>query len=324
MASTTVVDNETTLQALLATSTKPPLTSADFEGVGDRTVVLNFDVNGTILAADSYQDYGPEQMATIALSKVVIDVWEPGTEEMSFWEYVFTHGIPGKKNDEGLKPARREMLQTLLTRLADKPYCATAMKVHGAVVERLSAQQTQVIPAFYRLIELLREAGKTVRVQLRTFGDDGEKVVEEIKGRLGLDFVQLTMRDEGIYANAAGEVVATTASELHALMLENHHLVKGNWERWNKNGQLFAFGKVFPFDTKVKDSVDIFVDDNVVRPGSTVESIVCPAPINGDEDPTPDSWIGKHVFQASLLRSQLDPDDFGRMLLAAAKEGSGK
>lgn len=77
-------------------------------------LILNFDVNGTLILKDTSKDSDEEHMLISALAEATFAKWDEQLESMSFKQYVCSVLLPGDKSNPELKKERQKTVGAFL------------------------------------------------------------------------------------------------------------------------------------------------------------------------------------------------------------------
>lgn len=162
---------------------------------GKRHLVLNFDVNATIIMSDKIQNIAETDVANSVLANVswgtmVDDKWvlieeapsvrrptmQNGQEVLSYFEFI-EKSIPGSSN----KKVRKDKVKRFTLSGAPGEKMAPQAK---ELVEKLQMPDGKgavfIIPAFFELLVHLKRTGRSFTIVFRTFGEDLKDIVEEL------------------------------------------------------------------------------------------------------------------------------------------------
>lgn len=220
-------------------------------------LVIHMDVNRTIYAYDSKQNYSMQDLVNLSLAKKTKDLWDPSlTEPVDFYTYVYQNLHPGERKDRALRKKRRDCVHKFISYLKDTnhPKAHELEALAETAEKKLQEIGNGVFPSFYRLLEYLD--GKDYLVIFRTFGGDMEQVKD-------------VLCQEGIPPFEIRHADAMSWEDLP----ENSGLLacKDNWSVWSSHNEHFSYGKPFPL---FKRHTQLFFDDNVEY--SNTSNIVAP------------------------------------------------
>lgn len=222
-------------------------------------LLIDFDLNGTIILQDSSKGAGWQQMLISALAKNTFYDWDGKHGALSYKDYVDNVLMPGDKSDQPLKKKRLKVIDKFLHFLVASKhplkndvladYVQIKTKFTDAVTGKI---QPKVFPSFYKLLEKLKALNIPYVMKLRTFGDDRKHVAEEIERHpSGIKFARwgkfagqkLQLEGEGEFAGADNIFNLFVTSKAH-------FAIQDDWPSWNKSGELGTSGKPFIFDSQ--------------------------------------------------------------------------
>src|ERR1700722_5476933 len=150
-------------------------------------LLLDFDLNGTIILQDTSKDAGWEQMLISVLAENTFDNWDGNHGIMAFKDYVYKILLPGDKSDQQLKQKRRAVVDNFLQWLvihdhpAKNKVFADYKEIKGKFTNPITSQiEPRVFTSFYALLEKLKSLHIPFTMKLRTFGKDLQEVSKEV------------------------------------------------------------------------------------------------------------------------------------------------
>lgn len=303
------------------------LNSLDYE---KPHLLLNFDVNGTIILNDSTKNVSDEHMIINAIAESTIGKWDTRSEPMPFNQYVDNVLLPGDKSNAKLKKERQKVIGGFLKWLADHahPMQNTVliefdeMKKKLALIKQDKADQ-DVFPSFYVMLEKLRQMNIPFTIILRTFGTDLQKVVQEIEEHpLGLKFSNSAKFHGGNFTLNGKKTIKKVDEVFNLFLNSNEHFaVQDEWSTWNQDGERSRSGKPFIYDitrkAKIKN-LSLFFDDNIT--GKEMD-IVRPCEISNNNFLTGD-LLNKLLFPVNTKEALLNENYFIEKIIQTLQANS--
>ncbi len=282
-------------------------------------LLLNFDVNGTLILKDTSKGSDNEHMLISALAEASFAKWEEQLETMSFKEYVYSVLHAGDKSNPELKKARQKTIGAFLHWLDQNSHPAqqTVFDNYLKIKEKFTDSDSNtvnfsVFPSFYRMVDKLREMNVSFSIILRTFGGDLPEVTAEIGSHpSGVKFTRRGKFEES-KLKFEGEQALEKAEDIFDLFLnsQEHFAVNDDWFTWNNNREVGQSGKPFWFDGSANNgtnsgrvkSLSLFFDDNIT---GKEQDIVRPCEISG-VDVSSEALCGKLIFPVNTKDAILD------------------
>ncbi len=223
-------------------------------------VIINFDINGTIVSSDTVAKTTPEGRISWELAKVFVRKWDEQTEPMSFEKYANTVLHP---NDMEAAKNTKETFLRWLDQTAhparDEVFCEYE-KIREVFTDPESGKidLEQLYPSFVYALEQLAQQDVDYRICLRTFGFDLEKVVDKIHNSslgndLNIHFINRgafdgkdeTSKNSFVFNNQRLEDIHEIFNAL--VHSKGHSAIQDNYWRWKNNQEQACFGKPFLF-----------------------------------------------------------------------------
>ncbi|MGE3954525.1 MAG: hypothetical protein AB7F31_04925 [Parachlamydiales bacterium] len=259
-------------------------------------LILHFDVNGTIMAADTAGRRLPEEAILEKLGERTYGRWD-GKNTTPYTAYC-------KKLPE---ERQRPMLNRLLFAMEEAGHPdaeATAAEYRELVA---AIEGSTLFPSFYRLIGYLEVRQIPYTVHLRTFGSDGKAILQDTEERLGHPlFTKRLWSKEGAFTD--GESPLSVREAYEVFRTEN---VAGqeDWAHWLAHKKGAEAGKPFPIDVEDVGTVSIFFDDHIL-PADSPTNIVVPVDLDGNPlDRAPLLESGQ-LCLVDTIQAIRDPDYF--------------
>ena len=242
-------------------------------------LLLNFDINGTLILKDTSKALDEDHMLITSLAETTIFKWDEQHEPMSFKQYVYNVLLPSDKSCAQLKQERQKVVGSFLTCLKEEnnPLKDKVIESYQKIKAKFKDSQS-IFPSFYALLEKLRELNIPFTIILRTFGSDLKEVADEIENHpLGVKITKWT-KFESTCLQFENTTVQKIEDVFETFLSSNEHFaVQDDWKAWNKDGERGRSGKPFLYDSSRK-TISLFFDDNIT--GEELD-IVRPCEING-------------------------------------------
>ena len=246
----------------LATAPKHELPSE----ILDKHLVLNFDVNGTLIGFDSAKGMERETYLKRLMTNEII----LGDEEICYNDWVYREYPNDREKREALFLGMGDLI-------SDEHYNPQYDELVGVMADRL--ERSALFESFYVLIDALQEEGVSFTLNLRTFGHDLTEVCQEIEKHTGIVFNE-RVKVEGESWVLSDGTVLDHPRDIATLLQEKNCLVQDDYEYWSKHDRKRGYGKLFPI-SKDPNVVEVFFDDNVTVDLEGEESILVPMSLSG-------------------------------------------
>lgn len=223
--------------------------------------VLNFDINGTIIAHDSTDTIPLTAQANERISKskmgnVIIENEE--FKWISCMEKLTKVSIESLTYHNFVKKYYKDSYEKLSRTFTDKDNVGEKYRTqYLAILKHI--MNTKVFVSFTNVLNRLN---KTDCVILRTFGEDGPHVVEKISSLTTKYFIfgQLYYDKDLIELHVDNNIYSGYDSIEKYLQTCPHHLcIKDDYDRWKNNKKKTDFGKPMFCSDKYSS---LFFDDN--------------------------------------------------------------
>ena len=261
-------------------------------------LIIHMDVNRTIYAIDSKQNYSLSDLINLSLAKKTVDRWDDNCKKaINFYDYVYLHMLPGERKDKSLRARRRAVVHNFLGYLKEHNHPLYPKLFHQAAQAEVKLEQigVGVFPSFYRLLDYLKD--KESVVIFRTFGGDMEEVRKLLIDK-GLEHFPI---------RHASEFDWQRLPEQRGLLA-----CKDDWKKWSTHNERYEFGKPFPLFEK---HPSIFFDDNVEY--SNTSNIVAPYKTSDGSFIRPTHAIDKgSVVPVNTFDALMDDDYFVKKIEA--------
>lgn len=257
-------------------------------------LILNFDVNKTLIASDKIENKTLEDVMNEMLSRKYSACWDDTIlEPMTFDNYVRTIMMPGEEHDIKLKMARLVPLTHFIDFLAEHkhPLYPAVLADFNRIIETLEG--AYIFPSFFHLIEQLDQRGITYTLFLRSFGRE----VFEVKNAINTQFDEF-FQHEGMFRSGVlhvkGREPVDTPDEIYGFFSSKQNAaIHDDWHYWVEGEMHAEYGKPLYIDLKDQNTLTLFFDDNI-KIDSFEKNII--GPIN--------SSTGEPLSISTLLESK--------------------
>ncbi len=157
-------------------------------------LILNFDINKTLIASDKAGKKSVEDVLNELLAEKYSARWDESLqEEMTFDVYIKHILIPGPEDNSELNKQRKLYLQHFIDYLLthDHPLCESALADYGSALRSLQISKGTIFASFYHLIRDLDAKEISYSIILRSFGDEVLEVKNEINAHYKTIFNRL-------------------------------------------------------------------------------------------------------------------------------------
>lgn len=274
-------------------------------------LILNFDINKTLIASDKTENKSLEDVINELLSRKYSARWDEAVEEpITFDAYVRTVMLPGEEHDVKLKMARLVHLTHFLDYLKHHEH-----PLHSAVLEEFNTiigtlQNAHIFPSFYKLIAELDRRDLTYTLFLRSFGKEVFEVKDEINSQLNDIFqVEGKFRKGKLYVR--GEEPLTSPQSIYRFFCSKEHAaIHDDWPYWMEGKMYAKYGKPLYLNLDDPHTLSIFFDDNI-KTDSFDKNIIAPLDSNtGEPLSIPYLLKSKQMVFVDTLEAILNEDYF--------------
>ena len=235
-------------------------------------LILFFDINGTIMLEDSKQGKDLELAVCQMLAENYSATWETSQKEsMTYRKYVEKHLAPGNDNDSEVEAARHRYYRNFIDFLhkSKHPLHDEIVAKHKKIKDNFPVGK-KIFASFITLLEYLEKNNIKFSVIFRSFGNDVDNIIAELKERTSLKSFS---RSEFSHQHL-NDLDATQAAKMLATINPGEHGAwQDNWPYWNEKGETFAGGKPFLIDLNNPDQIAMFFDDHAKN-----KQIICVKP----------------------------------------------
>lgn len=241
-------------------------------------LILNFDINKTIIATDTVNNKTVEETLNELLALTYWDCWDSTIQNpISFANYVKEYLVPGYDHNPQIQSLRRLHLSHFLDYLKKNshPYYEVAHKEYQEALVSLKESKTQVFPSFYLLLDHLDKNQISYTIIFRSFGNEISLVTNEVNNTYKTMFHRTAKFREGKLGFDDAETWIESPQEIYQALLKHTHLaIHDDWFYWNKHDRSASKGKPFLIERDDPAVLSIFFDDNICN--HTETNIITP------------------------------------------------
>jgi hypothetical protein len=242
-------------------------------------LILNFDINGTLIALDTNNDNKQNHdVVSTFIAEKYKDIWDSSlTKPISYYDYVKFHQLPNPSNSLEIKTLQKEVLSKTIEDFKERKFSQfdSAQCDYDAAMTALKVQKTIVFNSFFKLINHLNETQQPFTLILRTFGPDAPKIAKVLQeSEIGIIVKEFHNIIQGTFK------IDDVEEDLYEYIKEfsekpdEHLAIRDEYKWWFENGEKSRFGKAFPVDLKDRRFISIFFDDcskfNEDRPDNNI------------------------------------------------------
>ncbi len=278
-------------------------------------LILHFDINQTIIASDPSGNRNVESVINHSLAQRYKDLWNNKTTiKKSYYNYVFEDFLPGTRKDKQLKAKRTKTLKNFVNYLKDTDsiFYPEANILFHQCLEKINSSNTIIFKSFYKLIDYLNEKKIPYSIIIRTFGNDIQKVTEEIEKNTSISFSRdkYNIADNQLFMN--GVLIYNDMSSIYNFFVKSDHLaIQDNWYKWNQNEEISRFGKKFPISFRDNNTISLFFDDHVEEDYNSFHNVVAPIDVETNNLLDVHSLVKKKlIFKVNTVDAILDDNYF--------------
>lgn len=268
-------------------------------------LILNFDVNQTLILKDTAKNAGMEYFLRSILAEQTMDYWDESYERMSFKNYVEKVLLPGDKSNKELKKAREAQIFGFLDWLKIHEHPAEK-RVFEEYNEFKARAHEEVFESFYKLISKLKEQNIQFLVVIRTFGNDIEEITSKISQRdPSIEFKKGKFTDKTLSIEEEDSIGEIKKIFERIVNSATHLAIQDNWNEWNQDQGRARSGKPFFYDASNPLYLSLFFDDNLDY--DPEKDIIAPILIDGSLQSTVD-LKDSLLFQADPREALFNED----------------
>jgi len=222
-------------------------------------LILNFDINQTLIVGDTVGEKSPEMAIIDALTDRFVDQWDESlTQPIDYNTYIKEYLYPNPNKDKKIKNLQKEALCSFLSFLEESNhrFYLHAKAIYDQTIASCQRRGTTIFTSFYKLLDHLEINEISYTLIFRTFGTDVNVVFQELNNIFGARFLtELVKYKEKKFSDPA--------DFYHYLKTIGHHIViQDDWATWYQHGENGAYGKSFPIDFEDRNTLTLFFDDN--------------------------------------------------------------
>jgi hypothetical protein len=274
-------------------------------------LLLNLDINKTLIAEDLATNKSMEYILTNAILEKCVHQWSPYYPEMSYRDYVEKVLVPGPNTMEN-KEQRRAYFKDFFIFLesTDYPGKEDVIATYQRCMEKM--QGKYLIPSFVKLVKVLKEQKVAFKIILRTFGNDIRvgKITQEIEALLDNErFTQWGKFKRDSLTLNQSETIRKT-EEIYRLFreAEGHIAIQDSWHDWSRDDEHKRSAKPFIFNPEDREALSLFVDDNINPDPHSDYNIVRPLSL-GREPVSMDHCMNRYIYIADTIEAILSEND---------------
>jgi len=259
------------------------ITSTSFSWSVTPHLLLNFDINETIIATDQATNKSIENTLNELLSKKISACWDASlTQPISYYDYV--HKLQFPENSGEAKAKRRQATRHFLDFLShhDHLLYGEALKTYTVAYNTLASVESSIFPSFYHLLDELDRKGISYSIFLRTFGEDLSLVKDEINSYRSGMFRDSGEFSRGCFVFENGKSIKNSYEIYSHFLAKKHIAIKDDYYTWAEHDLESKYGKVFYVDQNDKSILAIFFDDNINLNDGVDNIIAAIDPTNGE------------------------------------------
>jgi hypothetical protein len=301
--------------------------------MSDRPILLlNFDVNGTLILQDNVKKEDAESKLISALAESTEYKWDDlCPHPITFKKYTTDYLFPGDKSDRELKSKRTKFCMQFLDWLKEKkhPLEKEVFGIYSRIVEKYTVDGapvfTNVFPSFYELVKELDRLKYEYVLIFRTFGSDLPDVAKQlaehgetpVKIRYWGKFVE---NGKKISIDGKGEFTHLGLYKLFIQSCGEHFALQDDWKRWNGDGERGRSGKPFLYDESGsiwgRKNLALFFDDNIT--GEELD-IVQGSEVMEKNKKTSKELFGDLAFAVNTTDAMVDDNYYKNLVFDALK-----
>ena len=293
------------------------------------TLVLNFDLNGTLLATDEAGGKSEECMLSSLIAKRTRGNWtnlsdskENEDHYITYYEYLKSIEPTGNLSATEKSMLKKQRTQKLCDFVQDydAQFGGQMLPDLQAMTASLASQRTMVFNSFFRLLEFLNQSDRPYHIVLRTFGTDLPTVVPALEHELGVAFIRAEFENDALKIfDSSGDILITDYVEIERILNETPYLaVRDDFPPWNAHREDWHYGKKF-FIPSNANTLGLFFDDNI-EPGQSNTNIVQPIKVIDSgtiEQIDPAALFDTQLFRVDTESAIIDPNYFVHLVQKA-------
>lgn len=283
-------------------------------------LTLYFDINKTLIASDKKGGKSVDDVLNELLAEKYTARWDDSLNEpITFDAYVNKILVPGEREDQNLRKARKLILHHFIDYLhaSSHPLYGAALQDYETALAILETSQGDVFPSFYRLLDYLDGEKISYSIILRSFGEELLDIRDEINRNHKEMFLLTGHFEKGKLLLEEGKQIDDPNAAYQLLRRIKHIAIQDDWKHWNAYGMTAKAGKPFYIDRRDRETLSIFFDDNI-RKNDSVKNIILPLDIvTGEIIPIEELVQLGRVVCVDTLRAILDIDYYKNLVKEA-------
>jgi hypothetical protein len=298
-------------------------------------IILNFDVNKTLIAIDPVSGKGVDEVLKGSLTLLFKQEWKkngvPQVDRPMDYETYIKDVLQVSKEDR-----RRYVVDFFDYLEVEHPDIYTQAKAQYdkamGIYNQMKAKHQEIFESFYQLLNYLNTCRNiSYQVVIRTFGKDIPEIVKELEHKLGWH-MDLAKFKEGKLVIAQQRVdaarfleesegvaqIISDRREIYEFIKNdpNHIAIRDDWKWWNSHKEYQEYSKLHlleEYDTS--NVLSIFFDDNVTTTPGSKTNIVAPFNVTDSKNVSMDYALEKgFVYQVDTLKALGDPEYYIKLV----------
>ncbi|MBS0622843.1 MAG: hypothetical protein JSR80_07810 [Verrucomicrobia bacterium] len=244
-------------------------------------LILQFDINGTLIAMDSATDADLSHY----LNRILYDHVYPSPPPLS-------------------KEERYYFLDLL--RAAGDPHLEEMEERYHEMWEKLGGEN-KIFPSFFKLLDYLEEEQISYSLSLRTFGWDLEETREQIE-----DIYPHLFKNSGYFRQNVlhldGQPPISSLHIQYELLADHNFALRDDFRYWSTHDREARYGKPLLIDPLSED-LPLFFDDNIPKDPHSLYGIVDPIDVRTGLH-LPPACVRHHLLRVNTAQAILDDNYF--------------
>jgi hypothetical protein len=286
-------------------------------------LILNFDINKTLIASDKMTNKSVPEVLNELLAKKYVAKWDKSLDKpISFEDYVDNVLFPASLENVLSGLLRRYSKQHFIDYLRHNshPLYLDVLKDYQTAEAALQDPDRKVFASFYHLVDALDKRGISYSIVLRSFGAE----VDDVKNEINQNVKELFLHTGKFHQTQLFLDNGTSFDNPTAIYQELRHLghlaIQDDWNHWSTHDCASAYSKPFYVDRQDSNTLSLFFDDNISMK-STDKNIIGPIdPVTGEHYPVDAFITTGQAIPVDTLRAILDPDYFLNCVDAAIEK----
>jgi hypothetical protein len=234
-------------------------------------ILLNMDVNQTLIATDTAGHKTLESVLSTLLSDKVCYRWTNQLDKpITYRAYIEEYVLPGSADDDAvLRKKRGEYLAQFVSFLKTTYHPLEKKVVSDYDFMKAKLETSFIFPSFLNLIVWLKEQEIPYTIILRTFGFDRDSVATAITQHFPDDsfFGSGKFKDETMFLKTQEQDCCfKNWDEIYQIFASApaHLALQDDYALWDGHQRARAYGKKFFLDLKDVSTLSLFFDDHIV------------------------------------------------------------